>query len=894
MPPFACALARTASWCATLALLLPVPLARSQPSPGTPPPGGPPPEARAARIAGTVRIDGRLDDDAWAAAEPVTAFTQRDPAEGQPVSERTEVRVLIGDDALYVGARLFDREAGRITSTLARRDDDVQTDEFNVYLDSYHDHLTAKRFRVNPAGAILDGAIAADGNEDDSWDVVWEAAAEVDSLGWSAELRIPLSQLRYSTPGDGTWGVQFIRGIFRKGETAVFAFTPKQERSGVSRFGVLTGLGNLARARHVELLPYASTRNERLAFPPGDPFRSGSDYFGATGGDVKLGVTNDLTLDLTVNPDFGQVEVDPAQVNLTAIETFYSERRPFFVEGGDLFTFGGSRAFNNFSVPTIFHSRRIGRAPQRALPFAGFDYADAPAATTIAGAAKLTGRTAGGWAVGVLDAVTTSEQADYVDSAGVHRRTPVEPLTHYFVGRVRRELRQGNTAIGGLFTAVNRRLDDPALTGLLRREAYIGGFDLAHAWGQRRWAVDASVTGSSTSGSAQAMRATQRMSDRYLQRPDHADYFTYDPSRTRLSGYGFDGSVSKTSGRHWLGSFAYVSRSPGYEANDAGYESRADYHGLSYIVLYTETKPGRLFRNYTVFPYVNQMYNYGGDRTFDAYAFDANGTLANFWYVDTRATYNRQVADDRLTRGGPQGVTPRNNTWLGTITSDSRRSWTASASYTHSWNALGGHGDFPSLSLSFRPSPTLRVRFEPTYSTSHSILQYVQTVPDPAATATYGNRYVFSDLVQRSLELGTRLDWTVSPRLSLQLYVQPLVASGQYLRFKELHAPGTLQFDVYGEDLGTIVHGPDGWAVDPGHGPAFGIGEPDFNFRSLLGNAVLRWEYRPGSTLFLVWQQQRSDYASIGDFDFQRDYGALLDRTPQNVFAIKATYWIGL
>jgi len=865
------------------------------PPPGGPPPGAPPPEVHAYRIDAPVRIDGVLDEPVWAMARPVTEFTQLDPEEGHPVSERTEVRVLISDDALYVGARLYDRDAAKISRRLSRRDDPIATDEFDVYLDCYHDHLTAKRFRVNPGGAILDGTIGADGSEDDSWDAVWEASATVDSLGWTAEMRIPLSQLRYNARGDGAWGIQLVRTIFRRGETAEFAFTPKKEQGGVSRYGNLTGLGLLPRPRRLELLPYASARNERLQFPADDPFRSGSDYFGATGADARYGLTSDLTLDLTANPDFGQVEVDPAQVNLTAFETFYPEHRPFFVEGSDLFAFGRSRAFNNFTVPTIFNSRRIGRAPERVIDDPGDSYVDSPATTTIAGAAKLTGRTPGGWAVGALDAVTTPEEAKFEDATGAQQSAQVEPLTHYFAGRVRRELRQGNTAIGGLFTAVNRQLDDPTMADLLRSDAYLGGLDLAHAWARRRWALDADATGSFVRGSADAMQLTQQQSDRYLQRPDHAGYYAYDPTRTSMTGYGFDGSLAKSSGTHWLGSVAVVSRSPGYEANDLGFQTRADYTGLSSIVLYQENKPGPVFRNYLMFPYTNEMWNYGGDRVYDSYAFNANGTLRNFWTVSGQVTLNRRVMDDRLTRGGPQAVAPENGSWSATVGSDSRKPWTVSTSFSHSWSQVGDYSDAPSVTIDLRPSPTLHLSFAPTYTASHGLAQYVGTFADPLALATYGNHYVFATLDQRIAEIDTRVDWTMTPKLTLQLYLQPLVVSGHYSQYKELDAPETYDFDVYGVRRGSISRDASGvYTVDPGDGGAFQFSDPDFNYRSLLGNAVLRWEYRTGSTLYLVWQQQRTDVVPIGGFDFQRDYRALVDHTPQNVFAVKVTWWIGV
>jgi hypothetical protein len=880
----------------TLSFLCVAALAHAQPPDSTDREShGAAPSLRAGRVTGSIRVDGVLDEASWAAAEPATSFTQRDPEEGKPASEGTEVRVLVGPDALYVGARLLDREPSKIKSRLARRDDDVESDAFQVSIDSYHDHLTARLFRVCPSGALRDATIGSDGSEDDSWDAVWEARATIDGNGWTAEMRVPLSQLRYSSQEDAIMGIQLVRTIFRKGEASYFAFTPKKEQGGVNRYGHLVGLGRLGSPRRLELLPYTVARNERLLIPEQNPFRSSSDYFGAVGGDVKYGLTSDLTLDLTVNPDFGQVEVDPAEVNLTAFETFFPERRSFFVEGADLFAFGRSRAFNNFGVPTIFHSRRIGRQPQRVLAGPSFGFVDSPDQTTIAGAAKVTGRTAGGWSIGILDAVTTREEARFLDTLGVERDAIVEPLTHYFAGAAHKELRAGQTRVGGLVTAVNRDLADAALSPLLRSDAFLGGLDLAHAWANRRWALDLAVTGATVRGTSEAIAATQRSSSRYYQRPDHDDYATFDPTRTRLSGYGVDGSIAKRSGEHWLGSLAYVSRSPGYEANDLGFQTRADYRGFSSIVLYQQNKPNRWFRNWTAFPYANQMWNFGGDLVYNSYAFTWNGDLANYMPFGAFVTSNRSVLDDRQTRGGPQGRSPENGNWGFNLASDTRRSWSVGLNYTRSWNEAGGWGDFPSVSFSFRPSHALRLRFEPTYSKTHAKAQYVMAVSDPAAVSTYGRRYVFSDLIQSTASLVSRVDWTVSPKLSFQLYLQPLVVTGAYEQFKEFRAPGRFEFDVYGKHRGTIVRSPLGvYTVDPGNGSTFAFEDPDFNFRSLLGNAVIRWEYRPGSTLFVVWQQSRQAEERFGDFDFARDYREMLDHRPENVFAIKATYWIGL
>jgi hypothetical protein len=446
------------------------------------------PEIRAARVLSSIMVDGRLDETSWAGAEPAADFKQTEPAEGQAATERTEVRVLIADDALYVGARMHDREPQRIKAALARRDEDVEADEFDVYLDTFHDHLSGVRFRVTPGGATLDGILgssAQGSDEDDSWDPVWESGTHVDSLGWTAEIRIPLSQLRYSSTADGTWGIQFYRKILRKGEEDWFAFVPKSEVGGVSRYGHLIGLGPLLAQRRLELAPYLLARGSYEPSTAGDPFRSGDEYDGSAGLDLKYGITSDLTINATINPDFGQVEVDPAVVNLSVFETFFPEKRPFFVEGADVFRFGGIRASNSFGVPEVFFSRRIGREPQRSVGGDDVNFLDAPTETSIRAAAKLSGRTRSGWSLGLLDAVTSGEDARYVDGLGARVTTPVEPLTNYFVGRARKDLRGGNSTLGVIATAVNRDGDSPELRSLLRGSAYSVGVDFTNSWADR-------------------------------------------------------------------------------------------------------------------------------------------------------------------------------------------------------------------------------------------------------------------------------------------------------------------------------------------------------------------------------------------------------------------------
>jgi hypothetical protein len=854
------------------------------------------PQIRAARLHGSIVIDGKLDESSWVTAEPATRFVQTDPAEGRPATERTEVRVLIGEDALYVGARLYDRDPAGIRRALARRDDAVESDEFDVYLDSFHDHLSGVRFRVTPGGAMLDGILgssAQSSEEDDSWDPVWESATQVDSLGWTVELRIPLSQLRYNSTADGTWGIQLYRKILRKGEEDWFPFVPKSEVAGVSRYAHLVGLGPLQAQRRLELAPYLLARGSYEATAAGDPFQSGSEYHGSAGLDLKYGLTSDLTLNATVNPDFGQVEVDPAVVNLSVFETFFPEKRPFFVEGADVFRFGGIRANNSFGSPEFFFSRRIGREPQRDLSGDGVNYLDVPTETSIRAAAKLSGRTRSGWSIGVLDAVTSGEEARYVDALGNHVMAPVEPLTNYLVGRVRKDLRGGNSTVGVIATAVNRDQESPELRSLLRSSAYAVGLDFTNSWADRIWSLDGSVGFSTVRGTPEAIARTQRSSARYYQRPD-ATSFQYDPTRTSLGGYAYQLALRKNSGRHWQGGLVYQETSPGIETNDLGFQSEASQRGISTALEYYQREPGRVFRNYGIFPFTNHQWNFDGDLVYGSFGLIFSGQFYNFWDFQLRGDYTPPVYDDRLTRGGPLARQPRFSDVRLTLNSDTRKTTRLTGNLTQSWTAAGEHKTAADLTLSVRPLPALRVSLGPALILNKTLSQYVTTVADPVATSTFGSRYVFATLEQRELSMITRVDWTFTPTLSLQLFLQPLISAGDFTELKEFVRPRTYEFAVYGRDKGTTTTTPAGTEIGPGDGGAtFTIPQQNFTVRSLRANAVLRWEWRPGSTFFFVWQQNRENDEAFGNLRLGRDVDALFTGgESRNVVAVKASYWL--
>ncbi len=866
------------------------------------------PRAQAMRTDAAIQVDGRLDEAIWSEAPVIDAFTQIEPIEGAPASQRTEVRIVYDSDAVYVGAMLYD--TGPLSTFLARRDASMsESDAFIVSFDSYLDRQTAYRFATNPSGMIHD-QIVSSGSADSSWDPIWDVATEVTDEGWSVEMRIPFSQLRFRPDEVQTWGLQLERRIHRNQEEAAFAFTPRLEQSGVHRFGLLEGIRGIESGQRLELLPYMVGRAEYLHglddpsvdFP--NPYRSGSDWFTDFGMDLKYSLSSNLTLDATVNPDFGQVEMDPAVINLTAFETRFDERRPFFVEGQDIFRFseGGPRGSVG-TMPQLLYSRRVGRAPQGATPSSAV-FVDAPGSTTILGAAKLTGRIGDGWSVGIMDAVTDEETARFVNREGARDRAIVEPRTNYLVGRLRRDRRDGDTRFGSILTAVNRNTSGSGLEGRLHSSAYTGGVDLVHQWDDQRWRFNTSVSWSYVTGDPEAITGTQQASQRYYQRPD-ADHLDLDSEATSLGGYFTMGMIEKQSGV-WTGRLGMGLSSPGYEVNDFGFQTASDRIYFDTHFQYNQTRPGRYLRSWIFFGGPNQTWNYEGDRIFDNTHMQVRLQLMNYWSGSLRLGYERETWNDRLTRGGPVTLNPAGWQAILNLNTDTRRSYTLDGNIRATGHAGGAWEHITTLNLNLKPRENWEVAVGPQLHRSHDAAQYVETFPDTLATSTYGQRYVFASLDQTTLGIETRLNVTFSPALSLQLYTQPFLSSGNHGTLKELAAPRTFDFMKYGEDIGTLTRQEDGrYLVDPdgaGSENAFFVNDPDFNLRSLLGNAVVRWEWRPGSTLYLVWQQRRSEtlrggdeeFGSdrIGDFALGRETRELFDIRPDNIFTIKVNYWL--
>ena len=876
-----------------------------------------PPVAQAAAKDGLIAIDGRLDDAAWKRATPITHFTQTQPTEAAPATQRTEVRILYDADALYVGARMYD-SLGRagVRAPLARRDQlldnrdqALTSDKIAIVLDPYHNHLDRVWFEINPAGVKGEHF-----NGDDSFDPIWEAAAQVDSLGWSAEMRIPFSQLRFSPDSIQTWGMQIWRSVDRLNEQDMWSFWKRNEAGGPAFFGHLDGLRIGTRPRQVEVLPYAVSRQQYKYADMLDPFHKSSSGALRVGGDAKVLLTSNLTLDATVNPDFGQVEVDPATVNLSAFETFFSEKRPFFVAGRQAFEFGSFNCMfcDNVSSLDVFYSRRIGRAPQlNGLVEDRSTFNDLPENTQILGAAKVTGR-ANGFTVGLLDAVTNRETARYRGasaSSSSLATSPmltqeVEPLSNYFVGRVVRDFRDGATTVGGILTSTARRLDDSLLVNRLRSKATVVGLDLQHSWNRRDYSFLASGVVSDVGGSASSIARTQRSSARYFQRFDRKETTDglfdarYDSTRTSLRGYGLYARLGKDNG-DWLWETAQNWRSPGFEVNDLAFLSRADYKWMLANVARQWTTPMGPFRYLNLTAGAQRQYNYDGDVNDDEQHYGVFTNLRNFWRVNTFYIHHPSTLNESITRGGPMVMRSGYDFGSINVNTDQRKTTVLGVrlDHGHGINSLTNYWR-SNTSISIKPATNIFVSVEPGYTDENDAAQYVRTVPDPTAVTFGGSRYVFAFLHQKTLSVDTRLNVTFTPDLTLELFAQPFVSSGEYTSFRQFTRPRSVDKQVYGTDVGTISYSAENtqYTIDPdGTGPAsaFTVDKPDFTVRSLRGNAVLRWQYRPGSTVFLVWTQERNGFDSVGQFDVRGQSSALFRDRPVNIFLLKVNYWLG-
>jgi hypothetical protein len=841
-------------------------------------------------------LDGILNETVWQ-NKPVEGLTQREPEEGKPETQKPKIWIAYNNKNLYVAAKLYDTNPELIDRSLNRRDYLVESDWFFLILDTYNDDRNGYSFGVNAGGSIIDGTVFNDGWDDYSWDGIWESKVNIDKEGWSVEIKIPFSQLRFNESDKMVWGINFGRNIKRNGENSFYKMIPKNESGFISHFPDLVGLDGIKPKQRIEALPYIVQKVSYLIHNDKDPFYKSNQYQTTFGADFKIGVGSNFNIDATINPDFGQVEVDPAVVNLSAFETFFQEKRPFFIEGQNLFYFGVGGANNNWSFnfgnPELFYSRRIGRAPQGTT--SSYDFIDRPKETRILGAAKLTGKIDDSWSLGAVSAATERTYTT-LDNNGIRTEEEVEPFTHYGVLRSQKEFDNGTKSLGFMFTSVNRDLRTNTLKNSLNKQAYTFGID---GWTfldtGKVYVLTGYTVGSYVNGTKQQITNLQKSPYRYFQRPD-ATYNILDTNKTSLTGTYSRITLNKQKGGFYVNA-SLGAVTPGFENNDLGFQWMADKISGHLVLGYRWFNPDSTFRRKLIYAAHSRNYDFEGNLTNNIYMFFGHFQFLNYYSIGIRSWYNTESISKSTTRGGPLVTTPAGLYIGGSVSSDSRKNLLFELSGSYGSDELGGGRYSVSITTQWKPNTQLSLSIAPRYSNSLNKRQWIGKFEDVHATNTFGNRYVFSDLQQKSISASIRMSWSFTPTLSLQLYMQPLFAVGKYSNFKELTKPRALNDKLYGENGSSISYSSedDTYKVDPdGNGPAeqFTFGNRDFNFKSLRGTIVLRWEVLPGSIFYLVWSQDRANYLDPGELSFGRDFSNLLDSESNNIFLAKFSYWL--
>ncbi len=833
-------------------------------------------------------IDGTFNEEAWRNANWQNDFIQYEPSEGKQPGQKTEFAILLDENNVYVGFKCWDTSPDSIVQRLTRRDD-VDGDLVAVQFDSYFDKRTAFSFFLNAAGTKQDFVVSNDGgNEDNTWDPIWLGKTTRDSLGWYAELKIPLTQLRFEGNGEQTWGLQLGRMLFRKQEVSIWQPSSKKISGWVSQFGELKGLKNIKSRKIADLTPYAVARTDRFEKEASNPFKkTGKKTQLDVGLDGKVGLTNNLTLDFTINPDFGQVEADPSQVNLTSFETFFREKRPFFIEGKNILSFPLMFGDGNLASENLFYSRRIGRRPHNSPDLATGEYANAPEFTSILGAAKVTGKTKTGWSLGLLESLTSSEFASI--SNGNERSEMIEPFTNYTIGRIQKDFDEGNTLLGGMFTSVNRNLGEEQLN-YLHKSAYSGGIDFVHKWHNKDWEFGLSSYFSRVEGSTEAITNTQESWIHGFQRPD-ATHLSLDTSRTNLSGQGGKIILSKTGGKlKFMAATAW--KSPGLELNDVGYMRQADNILEVIWVGYRIYEPFSIFRNFNV--NFNQWteWNFAGESTGPGGNINMHTSLKNYWNVHFGGNFNGEGLSSTELRGGPAIKLPgTKNIWFA-LGSNEQKKITAELEVMalKGNEAKSKHMYNYELSFGYRPTKSLKITVSPSFTTNNDELQYVSQ-----EELTNNTDYIFARINQKTLSASLRINYNITPDLSIQYWGQPFMASGKYSEFKRITNSRADEYTdrfslLSGNELSYQPNNDSYWVSDANGKKLYSFDQPDFNVKEFLSNMVVRWEYLPGSTIFLVWSQTRNQSVSNGMFDFKNDLTQLFDEKPYNVFLLKMSF----
>lgn len=829
----------------------------------------------------SIDINGVIDDPAWDNVEWTSNFTQLQPANGEPPTEQTKMKIMYDDKNIYVAFKCYDKDPEGIVRRLSRRDG-FDGDWVEVNFDSYDDDRTGFSFTITAAGVKGDEFISNNDNFDESWSPIWYTKTQIDPDGWSAEMRIPLSQLRFSNAQEQTWGLQATRRYFRNEERSTWQPVDANAPGWVSEFGILKGIQGIKPQQQLEIQPYVLAQANTYETEQGNPFRDGSDTRFTGGMDAKIGITNDLTVDVTINPDFGQVDADPGAIALDGFEIFFQERRPFFVENKNIFDYNISGNSDN-----LFFSRRIGRSPQGSAFGPVTAFVDQPNNTTILGAAKFSGKTENGWSVGLLESVTAKEFAQTIDEDGTQGETLVEPLTNYLVARVQKDFNNNNSYIGGIFTGVHRQMDDNV--SFLHTQAFSGGLDFKHNWKNRNYFIEGTFVISDVNGNPDAIAQTQQSIAHLFQRVD-ATHVEVDPTKTSLTGTGGTFVYAKNGGGSWRYRTSFTYNSPQLELNDIGFLRQADIIRQEASVSYLWNNPSTWYRRANVRAQQFSTFDFEGN--YNRIQYDLKGfvNLQNNWFIDGGYFHKPRIFITTYLRGGPRWKFNEENGGYLFFGTDERKKLRTSAGFVLS-QAAEDNFSFLELSgsLDYQPTNAINISLQPQYSINPNKTQYVTQANNDGVT-----RYITGNIDQKTLSATLRLDYTINPNLTIQYYGQPFIAKGKYSNFNFVTnaSAQTLnnRVQLYNNDQITLNNGV--YSIDENLDTVvdYQFSNPDFAFVQYRSNLVARWEYIPGSELFVVWSQ-----GITGDGNANNGFDTIIDNQflkakPENTFLIKWTY----
>ena len=846
---------------------------------------------------GSVKLDGIPTEPEWDAVEWGGGdFIGFQPFEGKEPTYQTKFKILHDDKFLYVAFRAYDAEPDSIIQRMSRRDE-FPGDWVEINIDSYHDLRSAFSFTISASGVRGDEFISNNGNNwDSSWNPIWNAKTNIDEEGWTAEVRIPLSQLRFDKNPDKIWGFQVQRILFRNQERSIFQPIRQSDGIWVSGFAELHGLEDIVPQKQIEIAPYTVGKIERGPAEAGNPFKTGKNSNVTLGVDGKIAVTSDLILDFTINPDFGQVEADPSQVRIDGFQNFFQERRPFFIESRNIFDYEltGSQAGGDYDSDLLFYSRRIGSSPHSYPALNKNEYADVPHNTSILGAAKFSGKTKNGWSIGLLESITQEEIATIKGESG-ERTEIVEPQTNYFVSRIQKDINGGETVIGGILTSVNRKGN---LNDLLHDDAFSGGIDLLHYWKNRTYYVKGSAIFSHVAGSKEKIAATQTAFEHLFQRPNGSE-LNYDPNRTSLTGTGGTLRIGKSGGKGgekgevWNFDSGITFRSPELELNDIGFMQTANeinhftWIGLRYPKSIGAFRSARINYNHYL------KWDFSGQFMFQLFNTNAHATFQNNWSVGTGLNWNTYDVSNNALRGGMSIRRPGGFGNWGYINSDGRKKMQA---YVQ-WNYFVGQQNvvhYAGLDFTLRAQPIDALSVSLSAGYNHADRQQDQYV----AEATYQEvkRTIVSAVDQNTWRYTLRLNYNITPDLTLQYYGQPFITRPEYSNYGYVIDPLNKNYDDRFKQFNSAqINYEDGeFLIDENMDGEtdYTFGDPNFNFMQFRSNLVARWEYKAGSELYLVWSQGNTpdtdDY--MGQSLNENLFNNLLGQKANNIFLVKLTY----